>query len=121
LPPRSGGGYRADVPRPRVLVVIGLVLALAIGAWTVLAPSALPQLVDARRKNAELDAQLARQHEDNARLEAEVRALKETGPVGDAAVEKAARRELGFVRPDELILTGLPLDGGALTGAGARR
>jgi cell division protein FtsB len=61
---------------------------------------AQPNVADARRLAAEIEAQRAenaRLRERNAALEAEVRDLKQ----GSEAVEERARTELGMVKRDE--------------------
>ena len=55
-----------------------------------------------------LDRDLARQEQLNQQLRDENAALARTvkalsPPVNDAALEKAARDQLGFVRPDEVV------------------
>ncbi len=55
-----------------------------------------------------LDRDLARQEQLNQQLRDENAALAKTvkslsPPVNDAALEKAAREQLGFVRPDEVV------------------
>ncbi len=55
-----------------------------------------------------LDRDLARQEQLNQQLRDENAALARTvkslsPPVNDAALEKAAREQLGFVRPDEVV------------------
>lgn len=104
----SADGYRADVPRPRVLVIVGLGLALAVLAYSVLAPSALPRLVEQRRDNDALAGDLARQQDENAQQERELVLLKDPGADGARALEQAARSELGFVGKDEVVFVGLP-------------
>jgi cell division protein FtsB len=101
------------VLRPRVLLVVGLGLSLAVAAYAVLAPSALPRLVDQRRDNDALERDLKSQHEQNAHRERELVLLKLDGPQGQAALEKAAREELGFVRKDEVLFVGLPTSASA--------
>jgi cell division protein FtsB len=105
IPPRLPFG----VLRPRPLLVASLVVALAVAGYTVLAPSALPKLVHQRQQNERLEADLARQRSRNTELEAEVSALQATGAGASAVVEEAARRELGFVKRDEIVLVGLPV------------
>jgi cell division protein FtsB len=101
------------VLRPRVLLVLGLGLSLAVAAYAVLAPSALPRLVDQRRDNDALEQDLKAQHEANAHRERELVLLKLDGPEGQAALEKAAREELGFVQKDEVLFVGLPTSASA--------
>jgi cell division protein FtsB len=53
----------------------------------------------ARRQNAELSGSIQRLRSENARLREEARRLRED----PAAVEELARKELGLIRPGELL------------------
>ena len=88
--------------RATFLLAAGILGLLALSAWD---PDGLRKHrrleVEARRVEAE-NREIAR---DASRLRREIRALQ-----GDpAALERAAREELGFVRPGELVFR---LDGG---------
>jgi cell division protein FtsB len=87
---------------PLVLVAVAAVASLAMAAGALLDPHGLRLL----RK---LDQDIARQEsanqtlrEENARLQRRVRAL--SSPVEPRVLEKEAREQLGFVRPDEVLV-----------------
>jgi cell division protein FtsB len=96
--------------RPRSILLLCTGAAFAIAVYAVLAPNALPQLRDAKRENAALQADVDKQRADNDALARDVAALKDNGAVGQATIEHAARTELGFVKKDELVVTGLPAE-----------
>ena len=56
-------------------------------------------MVQARRQYDELATTIARERADNARLREEARRLRED----PAAIEDAARRDLGLIRPGERV------------------
>jgi len=94
--------FSAFVRGPRVLVAGAAVASLAIAA----AALADPRGVHLLRR---LDQDIARQEaanqalrEENARLERRVRAL--SFPIAPRVLEKEAREQLGFVRPDEVLV-----------------
>jgi cell division protein FtsB len=87
---------------PRVLVAGAALASLAMAAAALLEPGGVRLL----RK---LDQDVARQEsanqalrEENARLQRRVRAL--TSPIDPRVLEKEAREQLGFVRPDEVLV-----------------
>jgi cell division protein FtsB len=88
--------------RPRALVAGAAVVSLAIAAAALADPRGVPLL---RR----LDQDIARQEaanqalrDENARLQRRVRAL--SSPMDPRVLEKEAREQLGFVRPDEVLV-----------------
>ena len=87
---------------PRVLVAGAAVASLAIAAAALADPRGVRLL---RR----LDQDIARQEAanqalraENARLERRVRVL--SSPIAPRVLEKEAREQLGFVRPDEVLV-----------------
>lgn len=94
--------------RPRALLAVAGIVALAVAAWAVLSPSGLPRLRQLKDEQHALTADVEQARRDNARLEAEVRVLQGDEPASQAVLEKAAREELGWVKSDEIVLTGLP-------------
>jgi cell division protein FtsB len=94
--------------RPRVLLAVAGGIALAVSAYAVLAPSGLPQLWRLKDEEKALTVDVAKARADNAKLAAEVRVLQGDDPTSAAVLEKAAREELGWVKSDEIVLTGLP-------------
>ncbi|HET9754122.1 MAG TPA: septum formation initiator family protein [Myxococcales bacterium] len=87
---------------PRRRLMLGALAASAcIGAASLLEPGGLRRL---QRLQADIDRQEQKNRElrdENARLSRTVREL--SPPVSPAALEKAAREQLGFVRPDEIL------------------
>jgi cell division protein FtsB len=87
---------------PRRRIVLGaFALSACIAAASLLEPSGLQRL---RRLQADIDRQEQKNRElrdENARLSRAVREL--SPPVSAAALERAAREQLGFVRQDEIL------------------
>jgi cell division protein FtsB len=92
LPPRPGR-VRQVVHAILLFVAVVLVIDALVG------DQGLLQTRRARRRHAELSATLERLRRENAALRERARRLRED----PAAIEEEARRELGLVRPDELI------------------
>ncbi|MCC7075108.1 MAG: septum formation initiator family protein [Deltaproteobacteria bacterium] len=86
--------------RLRVLLAVSVVAALAVGTYTVLAPSGLARWFSLRDEERVLDGQLELALRENAALALEVQRLQSDPRV----VEEAAREELGYVKKDELVL-----------------
>jgi cell division protein FtsB len=95
--------------RPRVVLVVCGVVALTVTAYAVLVPSGLPRLRELEAEKAVLTVDVDKARADNERLGREVKVLQGGEPESKDVLEKAARQELGWVRPDEVVLTGLPL------------
>jgi cell division protein FtsB len=87
---------------PRRKLVLGaLAASLSISALSLLDPGGLPRL---RRLRADVERQEQKNRvlrTENARLSKTVREL--SPPLRPAALEKAAREQLGFVRQDEVL------------------
>jgi cell division protein FtsB len=82
------------------LVLGALVAAVAMAAGSLADPKGLRRL-ERLRSDIERQEQKNRElREENARL---ARTVKELTSGSPAALEKAARRQLGFVRQDELL------------------
>jgi cell division protein FtsB len=93
--------HQASTSPRRRLVLGALALSACIGAASLLEPGGLRRL---ERLQADIDRQEQKNRElrdENARLSRTVREL--SPPVSSAALEKAAREQLGFVRPDEIL------------------
>jgi cell division protein FtsB len=86
----------------RKKLVLGAFLAsLAMSAASLLDPKGLQRL---QRLGADIERQEQQNRElraENARLQKTVREL--SPPLSSEALEKAAREQLGFVRPDEVL------------------
>ena len=85
--PRRGKGY---------LILLFLAALLAVDA--VFGDKGLFALRRARREHEEVARSLMRARQENARLREEVQRLYEP-----AAVEEIARRELGLIKPGEIL------------------
>lgn len=86
--------------RPRVLLAVSLVAALAVGAYTALSPSGLSRWFALTDEERQLDSQLEAATRHNAALVDEVKRLRDDPRV----VEEAAREQLGYVKKDEVVL-----------------
>lgn len=95
--------------RPRVILIVCGAGALAITAYTVIAPSGLPRLWQLQDEEKALAGEVARLRTENEALGQEVTVLQGGEPSSQAVLEKAAREELGWARGDEVIITGLPV------------
>lgn len=85
----------------RRLLLGALAASLCMTALSLLDPRGLPRL---QRLQADIDRQEQKNRElrdENARLSRIVREL--SPPISPAALEKAAREQLGFVRQDEVV------------------
>jgi cell division protein FtsB len=86
----------------KFVVVAGI---LIVAANLLAGERGLPALLQSRREAARLIAQIGALRAENAALTARVRALK-TDP---ATIEAVARRTLGLIKPDEIVVrVGLP-------------
>jgi len=83
----------------RVLLVLLLFVATVIVVDGVFGDRGLLAMRHARQEYDELTASIARQRADNTRLREDVRRLRED----PAAIEEAARRELGLIKPGEKV------------------
>jgi cell division protein FtsB len=84
----------------RLLAATGLALALGWLPYQVYGASGLARLVKLRGEMETLRSGNARTRDENARLRAEI-SLSDEDDLG--AVERAARDELGLVKPGELV------------------
>ena len=91
--------------RPRVVLSLCAAAALAVGAYAVLAPSGMPRLREMQAEQKALEADVAKARAENEALEREVKVLQGGAPESKAVLEKAAREELGWAKPDEVIIT----------------
>jgi len=88
--------------RPRVRRVVQLLLILVaavVVADALVGDQGLLAIMRARRQYDQLAASLARQRAENARLRDQARRLRED----PSAIEEAARRDLGLIRPGEKV------------------
>ncbi len=86
--------------RNRKLLQIGLLLvAIAIVLDALVGDRGLLAMLRTRSKYSALEATVARQRAENARLAEQARRLRED----PTAVEEVARRELGLIKPGEKV------------------
>ena len=83
------------------MVLGALAAALGITAMSVADPTGLRRLERLRAEAVRQEQKNRDLREENARLARTVKEL--SAPVNAAALEKAAREQLGFVRPDEVL------------------
>ena len=83
----------------RVVRLLLLFVAVLIVVDAIVGDRGLIAMRNARRQHDELEAAIARQRGENARLREQVRRLKED----PAAIEEIARRDLGLIRPGEKV------------------
>jgi cell division protein FtsB len=87
---------------PQQRLVLGaLAAALGITALSVADPTGLRRLERLRAESARQELRNQQLREENARLSRTVKDL--SPPVNPAALERAAREQLGFVRADEVL------------------
>ncbi len=86
---------------PQRLVVGALIASLVIIALSLADPRGLTRLERLRGEAARQEQRNRELRDENARLAKTVKEL--SPPVNPAALEKAAREQLGFVRPDEVL------------------
>jgi cell division protein FtsB len=90
--------------RPRVLLALSAGVAVAILAYAVLAPSGLSRLNELQTEQASLAADTAARAAENARLAEQARVLRGDDATSKAVLEKAAREELGMIKPGEIVV-----------------
>ena len=90
--------------RPRVLLALSAGVAIALLAYAVLAPSGVPRLHELEAERAQLARDTAARAADNERLAEQARVLRGEAPSSPAVLEKAAREELGMIKPGELVV-----------------
>jgi cell division protein FtsB len=108
-PPVSSPRRRATRPEPsktgraararRALRWALAFLSILVAVEALVGEKGLIEMIRARRQDAELSASIQRLRSENARLREASRRLKED----PAAVEELARRELGLIRPGEVL------------------
>jgi cell division protein FtsB len=94
--------FSARISRPRTLVAGAAVASLVIAAAALADPRGVPLLRRLGQDIARQEAANQALREENARLRQRVRAL--SAPIDPRVLEKEAREQLGFVRPDEVLV-----------------
>ena len=87
---------------PRALVAGAAVASLAIAAAALADPHGLRLLRRLGQDIARQESANVALREENARLQRRVRSL--SAPMDPRVLEKEAREQLGFVRPDEVLV-----------------
>ncbi|HKC61369.1 MAG TPA: septum formation initiator family protein [Myxococcales bacterium] len=88
--------------RPRVVVAGAAAASLVIAAAALADPHGVPLLRRLGQDIARQEAANQALREENSRLHRRVRAL--SVPMDPRVLEKEAREQLGFVRPDEVLV-----------------
>ena len=79
------------------LILLGLLVALSLNC--LLAPRGVRDLLVLRRHRIVLQSEIAREEQENHQFDADIGRLEHD----DAYVERLIRKNLGYVRPDELV------------------
>jgi cell division protein FtsB len=99
LPPRDDAA-KAEPAHRRKAWVLGTVIALiALGVGSVFGDRGILNLVEKRHRVNQLRGEIEELRSENARLGAEISALRSN----PEAIERLAREQLGFARPDETV------------------
>lgn len=100
---RSAAMQVSTVTRgPRALIAGAALASLAMAAAALLDPHGVHLLHKLDRDIARQESANAALREENTRLQRRVRAL--SSPIDPRVLEKEAREQLGFVRPDEVLV-----------------
>ena len=86
--------------RSRRWAPYALLLVVAMGFFWMTGYDALSELTDSWRTEDELEQAVRRLEEENERIEA---TIKELAP-GGKAVERIARQDLGWAKPNEIVV-----------------
>jgi cell division protein FtsB len=76
-----------------------LFLSFVVAVDALVGEKGLLEMMRARRQHTELSSSITRLRSENSRMREEARRLRED----PSAVEELARKELGFIRPGELL------------------
>jgi cell division protein FtsB len=107
----------AERRRARAVRLGAVVIVVLLGLYATLGENGLIEQYQRWRRHGELKVALAREQELNARLRGELEALR----TDDLAIERAARVELDYKRPGEVVFIvdeDDPLAGGRGAGGG---
>lgn len=94
----------AETPKPpnrgrRMAHVLLLFVACVLVIDALVGDKGLLAMMQARKEHTQLSSEIARSRAENARLREEARRLRED----PAAIEEIARRELGLIKPGEVM------------------
>lgn len=104
MPPRQAKTSRAE----KILLAALVIVAIGITGAAVVGKHGLLTYVNMKNRYAEMQEECKRLRKENERLRREIKALR-TDP---EAIEKVARRELGMIKPDEVLYKFKPEDSG---------
>lgn len=96
MPPSAVRDSRATL---RALMLLGAVLALVFGLSVFFSNRGIADLQQARKRVADLHADIDRLRADNARLRGEIESVKKS----TYAVERIAREDLGMSKKGEVV------------------
>lgn len=82
----------------RTHCILGIVLTVLVAYATLSLVGVMSDLNEAKAATAELEAELAQAHSENAKLKADIDSLGT-----DESAEKLAREKLGLVKSDEIV------------------
>ena len=99
LPLRQGFGAQVASRGRRLFRHVLVFITLVIVVDAIAGEKGLLALLEARREYAALERSLARARTENAELRETARRLRED----PEAIEEAARRELGLIKPGEVL------------------
>lgn len=82
----------------RTHCILGIVLTVLVAYATLSLAGVMSDLNEAKAATAELEAELAQAHSENAKLRADIESLGT-----DESAEELAREKLGLVKSDEIV------------------
>lgn len=82
----------------RTHCILGIVLTVLVAYATLSLAGVMSDLNEAKEATAELEAELAQAHSENAKLRADIDSLGT-----DKSAEELAREKLGLVKSDEIV------------------
>lgn len=82
----------------RTHCILGIVLTVLVAYATLSLVGVMSDLNEAKAATAELEAELAQAHSENAKLRADIDSLGT-----DKSAEELAREKLGLVKSDEIV------------------
>lgn len=82
----------------RTHCILGIVLTVLVAYATLSLAGVMSDLNEAKAVTAELEAELAQAHSENAKLRADIDSLGT-----DKSAEELAREKLGLVKSDEIV------------------
>lgn len=90
--------------RPRVVLVVAVVVATLVVGYAFFAPSGMPTLQRLQAEEKKLSDDVTQKKAENARLVGDVQLLQGDSEASKLSLEKRARDELGYVAPGEVVV-----------------